>query len=80
MRKITTLIIFSMILFCAYGAPKVKDGTFTAKANAHNGPMEISVTFAKGKIKTVNIVSNFESVGVQSVLNTVPERIVKNQS
>ena len=75
MKRIFILTIFSVFLFGACGGAKVKDGTFNATANGHNGPMDIAVTFAKGKIESVNIVSHFESVGVRSVLNTVPERI-----
>ena len=75
-----TLILGCAMLFLSCSAHKVQDGTYTSSANGHNGPIEVTVEFSKGAIKNVDIVSHFESVGVQSVLNVVPERIVKNQS
>lgn len=55
-------------------------GAFTATAGGHNGPVTVETTVDEDSILSVAITEDFESAGVQAVINRVPEAIVAQQS
>lgn len=59
-----------------------KEGTFTATAQGHNGPVTVSMTVtADNKIAAVKVAPNKETVGIaDSALRIIPEQIVEHQS
>ena len=57
------------------------DGTYSATVDGQDGPMEVEVEIAEGKIANVTIVSNNETESVASgALSSLPETIVAENS
>ncbi len=87
------LICLSMLLsICVWASPTdtsvqnqsakrvLTPGTYTATASGHNGPVTVETVVDANRIKSVKIIKQYESMGVQQVINKVPEAIVKEQS
>lgn len=59
----------------------LKDGTYQAQARGNNGPIQISLTVAGGKITDIQVVSHEETEGIYNVpFETIPRQVVKYQS
>ncbi|MFL8970109.1 flavocytochrome c [Helcococcus kunzii] len=58
----------------------LKDGTYTGKAEGHQGPVEVEVSISDGKIADVKVTKTSESPGVAKALEIIPERIKEAQS
>lgn len=59
----------------------VKDGTYTASADGHNGAVEVSTTFEDGKITEVSVGENNETSGLADpAIEEVPAQIVDYQT
>ncbi|MBR5230900.1 MAG: FAD-dependent oxidoreductase [Clostridia bacterium] len=55
---------------------KLNDGTYKATVAGQDGPMEVQVVIANGKIADVEILSNHETVGyADAALKAIPEAI-----
>jgi len=55
----------------------LNDGTYTATVDGQNGPMEVQVVIAEGKIADVKVLSNNETAGIAAAsLEEIPARIV----
>lgn len=62
-------------------AGKPQDGKYTVKAIGHEGTVVVAVMFVDGKIQSVTIPSNNETVGVGTyAVEQIPSRIVEAQS
>lgn len=59
----------------------LNDGTYSATVDGQDGPMEVEVEIAEGKIANVTIVSNNETESVAgNALSSLPETIVAQNS
>lgn len=58
----------------------LEPGTYTAVANGYNGPVEVETVVDEDSIKSVKILSHYETYGVWQVIDRVPESIVAEQS
>jgi len=57
------------------------DGTYTASAEGHNGPVEVEVTVENGEIADVEILSHDESPDISDpAIEEVPQAIVEKNS
>ncbi len=60
---------------------KMTPGTYTAKAEGHNGSVTVSVTVSEDKIEKVEVGENNETSGLADpAIETVPEQIVDYQT
>ena len=59
------------------GTKVLTPGTYTATGNGHNGPITVETVIDEEGIKSVEIIEQYESDGVQQVINKV-QAIVKN--
>lgn len=58
-----------------------KDGTYTANAFGHNTPVSVEVTLADNKIENVVVTEDKSDTAMHDLtVETIPERIVSNQS
>lgn len=74
------ILLAVLALFVSCGS-KAKDGTYTATAPGHNGPVTVEVKINQAKIESVKVVADKETAGLrQWPLNIIPESIVKNQT
>ena len=56
-------------------------GTYTASADGHNGPVEVSVTFSDNAITSIEVTSQSETPHLaDKALNDLPKEIVDSQS
>ncbi|MDO4937401.1 MAG: FMN-binding protein, partial [Sutterellaceae bacterium] len=73
-----TTIAVATAVFTGAATAAVKDGTFEGSGIGRGGPIQVAVTFAKGKIANVKVVKQTETVGVSDpALKAVPANIVK---
>lgn len=85
MRKFVSLMLVAMLACAAFTAPAMAAqytaGTYTAKADGNNGPVEVSVTVSDDAIVSVEIVSHAETAGIADrPIEEIPTTIVENQS
>ena len=60
---------------------KMTPGTYTAKADGHNGSVTVSVTVSEDKIESVEVGENNETTGLADpAIETVPQQIVDYQT
>ena len=60
---------------------ELKDGTYTASAEGHNGAVKVEVKIADGKIDSVKVVDSNETTGLADpAIETVPSQIVEYQT
>ncbi len=63
------------------GSSAYKAGTYTASADGHNGPVEVSVTFTDDAIQSIEVTSQSETPHLSDkALNDLPKEIVEAQS
>jgi len=62
-------------------ASALKDGTYKAEAQGNNGPIQISMAVAGGKISDIQIESHEETEGIYNVpFETIPKQVIQYQS
>ena len=62
-------------------AASLKDGTYTANATGHNGPMTVNVTVQDGKIASVDASDNVETKGIgTNAIDKICEVVVDKQT
>lgn len=60
---------------------EMKDGTYTASAEGHNGAVKVEVKIKDGKIESVQVVDSNETPGLADpAIETVPSQIVEYQT
>lgn len=76
-----TAVALATAVFTAAADAAVKDGTFEGTGAGRGGPIQVAVTFQKGKIADVKIVKQTETAGVSDpALKTVPASVVAANS
>ncbi|MBW9212194.1 MULTISPECIES: flavocytochrome c [Terrabacteria group] len=59
----------------------LKDGTYTASTTGHNGPLEVKVTVAHGKIKDIDATKNVETKGIGSLaIEKIKNKVIAKQT
>nr|WP_072514870.1 flavocytochrome c [Ndongobacter massiliensis] len=59
----------------------IKDGTYTGEGQGNNGPIQVNVTFAGGKITQVEVTEHKETEGLSDpALEKIPQEIVDANS
>lgn len=89
-KKLTSLLVCGAVLAgcstnststASTSSGKMIAGTYTAKADGHNGSVEVSVTVSEDKIEKVEVGENNETSGLADpAIETVPEQIVEYQT
>lgn len=89
-KKLTSLLVCGAVLAgcstnststASTSSGKMTAGTYTAKADGHNGSVEVSVTVSEDKIEKVEVGENNETSGLADpAIETVPEQIVEYQT
>lgn len=83
-KKISGVLMSAALLAgcgSSTASTKMKDGTYTASAEGHNGSVEVEVTIEDGKITKVNVGDNNETPGLSDpAIETVPQQIVDYQT
>lgn len=64
---------------------EMKDGSYTAEVNGHNGSMTVETQISEGKISKINITQHTETYGIgygmpTTPVEAMPEKIVETQS
>lgn len=57
-----------------------KDGEYSATSNGFNGPVQVKTTIENGKIKSIDLVENYESFAVQRGIEQIKSDIIEQQS
>ena len=78
------LPVLFLIVLISCGADKGQTytaGIYTSTQTGKNGPVEVEVTFADKKIKSVEVVSHTETPGISdAAIERIPAQIVKDQT
>lgn len=78
---ICTTVAVATALVAGVSSAAVKDGTFEGTGMGRGGPIQVAVTFEKGRIADVKIVKQTETLGVSDpALTSVPVSVVKGNS
>ena len=64
---------------------EMKDGSYTAEVNGHNGSMTVETQISEGKISKINITEHTETYGIgygmpTTPVEAIPEKIIETQS
>lgn len=66
---------------CTQKKTSLKDGTYTANTTGHNGPLEVKVTIAEGKIKDIDVSKNVETKGIGSLaIEKIKNKVIEKQT
>lgn len=77
----TACLLSSLILSGCANKTALKNGIYTGTSMGHNGPVEVSMTVAKGKISGVTIVKHVETTGVcENAIARVTAAIVEKNT
>ncbi len=74
-----TLLLLMLATAPAGEAPAPADGTWKGSAEGYEGPVEVEVTVAEGKITAVKVTAHKESAPGKA-LTEIPKRIVEKNS
>ncbi len=81
MKKSFVFVLTVAFMFSFFSCSKVKDGIYTGTSAGMQGPVEVKLTVAKGKIAGVEITKNRETPAVAGVaLKRIPAEIVAHQT
>ena len=81
MRQIKSMVVAVSLAVTAMCATPTFAKVYTETVAGHNGPITVAVDIENGKVKSVNVVKNGETVGLGSVaIEKLPAQIVKANS